>query len=51
MAIYIPRAQYLGHFGPIFCHFLGPNGPIVYASHLKLWFVVTTHVHKYVYKI
>ena len=51
MAIYIPRDQYLGPFGSNFCQFLGLNGPIVYASHLKLWFVVTTHVHKHVYKI
>ena len=51
MAIFIPRDQYLGLFEPIFCQFLGPNGPNVYAGHLKLWFIVTTHVDKHVYKI
>ena len=34
-----------------FCQLLDPNGPIVYAGHLQLWFIVTTHVDKHVYKI
>ena len=42
MAIFIPRNQYLGPFGTIFCQFLAPNqggGRLVRILHIAGWWV------------